>query len=58
MRPPPTTDGEQLSAMPFIADQVSALVSFVFLLLVQQQDTILDSFHHRSLPQRQAQPPN
>jgi hypothetical protein len=34
--------------VPLIADQVSALVPFVFLLLVQQQDTVPDPFRHRS----------
>jgi hypothetical protein len=38
LRPPhritPTTDGEHLSVVPLITDQVSALVTYVFLLLV------------------------
>jgi hypothetical protein len=46
-RPPLTIDGEHLSAVPHIVDQVSTLVPYVFLLLVQQQDTIPDPFHRR-----------
>jgi hypothetical protein len=50
MRAPPAITGELLPAMPLIADQVSSLVPYIFLLLVQQQDTIPDPFNAAFLP--------